>query len=192
MPQETIPQDSRYVPFVQQPYCCVPTCLQMVAYKNKLPVLSQEYIGAKLGLVVPPEDAGYFYNVAVSEKPVVSSGYGTRIQDSDYSLETFLATEQWPLKVIQKLASTLTSESVLFEQLSQVEADQGDALICLQNDRGYGHVMVFDRLVSDGIRVIDPSPQHAKWRTLPVAEVYDRIQRHGDDNFGGLWVLERL
>ena len=191
MSLETTPEDTRYVPFVQQPYCCVPTCLQMVAYKNDLPLLPQEYIGAKLGLVVPPEDEKYFYNVAVSEEPPVASGYGTRIQDPDFSLENFLVEERWPLKLVKKLASTLTSKTVLLEQLSQVESAYGDVLICLQNDRGYGHVVVFDRLIDGDVRIIDPSPLHPKWRTLPLNDVYTRIQNHGDDNFGGLWHLSQ-
>ena len=192
MAHEVTPSDSRYVPFVQQPYCCVPACLQMVAYKNELPVLPQEYIGAKLGLVVPPEDGEYFYDANVSDKPVVSSGYGTRIQDPKYSLEAFLDSESWPLRLKKELASQIASKEFLLNRLVEIEEANEDALICLQNNRGFGHVMVFDRIIDGQVRVIDPSPQHAKWQMLSGQDMYERIQKHGDDNFGGLWLLERV
>lgn len=186
------PQNSRYRPIGQKPYCCVPTCIQMVLEKNGLPKLSQEAIGIELGLVVPPEYAEEFENVPVSETPVASSGFGTRIQDPDYSLEHLIEKEQWPFRLELKLASTIADEQALIDMLQAVEARDGDALICYQNDRSTGHVTVFNRMVNNKIDIIDPSPLHDKWRSLEIGDVYQRIRDHGDANVGGIWLLERV
>lgn len=60
---------SRYIPFTQQEYCCVPACIQMVMYKNSIPLVSQEDIGNALGLTVPEEDAYLFKSPQTGEKP---------------------------------------------------------------------------------------------------------------------------
>lgn len=184
-------ESTRYRPISQKPYCCVPTSLQMALEKNGLPKLTQEAIGAQLGLVVPPAYADEFENVQVSEAPVVSSGFGTRIQDPAYSLEHLISEMQWPFALTKHLSSTLANEESLHRLLDSVESKDGDALICYQNDKGYGHVVVFDRIIDGQIRIVDPSPDFDKWREMSVSEVYDRIQKHGDKNMGGLWILER-
>ncbi|HEY1063773.1 MAG TPA: Type 1 glutamine amidotransferase-like domain-containing protein [Candidatus Saccharimonadales bacterium] len=185
-------ENSRYRPISQKPYCCVPTCLQMVLEKNGLPRPTQEAIGIQLGLVVPPEFAEEFEDVPVSEKPLVSSGFGTRIQDPNYSLDSLIKKEQWPLKLTIRLASDIASEQALADILQDVETRDSDALICYQNDRGFGHVTVFNRMVNKEVGIIDPSPLYDKWRTLDLTDIYRRIQKHGDANMGGIWLLERV
>lgn len=183
--------NTRYWPITQKPYCCVPTSLQMVLQKNKLPKLSQEIIGNELGLIVPPEYADEFENVQVSEEPIVSSGFGTRIQDPDFSLERLIKKQKWPFTLTKRLASDIKSEQELLSILTAIEKQDDDALICYQNNKGYGHVVVFDRVIGDKLRIIDPSPNDDKWREVSVTEMHKRIQAHGDKNFGGVWLLER-
>lgn len=184
--------NTRYWPITQKPYCCVPTSLQMVLQKNQLPKLSQEVIGNELGLVVSPEYADEFEHVQVSEQPIVSSGFGTRIQDPDFSLERLIKKQKWPFILTKRLASNIDSEQTLRDILTIVERRDDDALICYQNDKGYGHVAVFDRVIDDKLRIVDPSPNDDKWREISMADMYARIQAHGDKNFGGVWLLERV
>lgn len=68
----TTPSDSRYIPFTQQPSCCVPTCIQMVMYRQDIPLLAAEEIGHHLGLTVPPERSALFYGDVETE---VSDGF---------------------------------------------------------------------------------------------------------------------
>lgn len=185
------PEDTRYIPLTQQPYCCVPTSIQMVLYKNGLPLLSQEEIGLDLGLTVSAQEADLFYDVPAYDEPIVSSGFGTRIQDPDYGLEKLIQKREWPFELSLFLASSLQSREAFIELLTDAEAHDNDVLLCHQNDRGYGHVVVFDRLTDEGVRIVDPSPSHAKWRTIEVDDMYDRIVRHGDNNYGGAWVLKQ-
>ncbi len=52
---EIVPKDSRYIPFSQQPYCCVPTSIQMVMYRHNIPLVPAEELGYHLGLTVPKD-----------------------------------------------------------------------------------------------------------------------------------------
>jgi dipeptidase E len=185
-------EHSRYEPISQKPYCCVPTCLQIVLQRNGLPKPSQEEIGIELGLVVPPEYADEFENVTVRDEPIVSSGFGTRIQDPNYSVETLIEKKGWPFSFSRTLATQISDVNKLRDLLTDVESRNADALICYQNDRGYGHVVVFDRLIDNDVWFVDPSPNYDKWRSMSIAEVYKRIQAHGDVNSGGIWHLEKM
>lgn len=187
-----VASDSRYIPFTQQPYCCVPASLEMVLYKNGLPLLSQEEIGLELGLVVAKKDADLFSNVPAFDRPIVSSGFGTRVQDPDYGLDKLIKKYNWPFTPSLILASEIKSDQALLEQLKNAEERDDDVLICYLTDNGYGHVVVFDRLANGVIRVVDPEPNHAKWRTINPVDMFNRIQQHGDNNFGGLWVFKKI
>lgn len=192
MTKEVVPLNTRYVPFVQQPYCCGPACIQMVLYKNHLPLLSQEQIGAELGLIVPTELKNAFYNVDARDKPVVGSGFGTRIQDPDFSLAKLIEKQAWPFRFTTELASSFINEEVFIHRLKELVLDDSDALICFQNDQGTGHVCVLDTIDDQTVTLMDPSQNYPKWRAISYPELFKRVQAHGDDNFGGIWILERV
>lgn len=191
MARDVVPSDTRYVPFVQQPYCCGPACLQMILYKNGLPLLPQEQIGAELGLVVPTELKGAFYNADVRDEPVVKSGFGTRIQDSEFSLDKLIEKQGWPFAFSVELASTFSDETAFIDRLkSLVEADT-DTLVCFQNDHGTGHICVLDIVTGEKVRIMDPSQNYPKWREMKHSDLYKRVKAHGDVNYGGIWILEK-
>jgi hypothetical protein len=189
MATDVVPTDSRYVPFVQQPYCCGPACLQMVLYKNNLPLVSQEQIGAELGLVIPPEAKDAFFNADVRDKPVVGSGYGTRIQDSEFGLDKLIEKQNWPFNFSVELASAFPDETSFIARLKELVAADTDVLVCFQNDHGTGHICVLDIVGSDTVRVMDPAQSYPKWRSMSYADIYGRVKAHGDDNYGGIWIL---
>src|SRR5688572_25988968 len=80
------PNDSRYVPFTQQDWCCVPTSVQMVMYRLGIPLLPAEEIGFHIGLTVPSDQAELFYDVRTSEEPPTDVGYGTQIATPGFGL----------------------------------------------------------------------------------------------------------
>jgi len=190
------PIDTRYIPFSQQPYCCVPTCLQIVLYKNSLPLQPQEQIGAQLGLVVPPEEEKYFWNVATS-KEVPIAGYGTRIQEPVYGLEQFITKNHLPFTVEFQLSKGLKSPQALRQQLVKLQADDDDVLICFRsgtvygNDHTNGHVCVFDVVEENTVRLVDPIPNFPKWRNVEIDKLFKAIRLHEDKRMGGLWILKR-
>ncbi len=191
MATNTTPANTRYVPFVQQPYCCGPACLQMILYKNRLPLVPQEEIGAELGLVVPLDFKNLFYNVDAREEPVVSSGFGTRIQDPSYSLEKLIKKLAWPFDLEIKLASRFTTQDELINEMRELVSVDADVLVCFQNENGTGHICVLDVIDIDSVRVMDPSSNYPKWRVISHTDIFDLVKAHGDDNYAGLWILKK-
>lgn len=191
---EASPNDSRYIPFTQQPYCCVPTSIQMIMYRNSIPLVPAEEIGYHLGLTVTLEDANYFYNVRSSATPPAESGFGTNISRPEYEPNTAFKRLGIPLSFQMRFASTIASEESLLDSLRKIEADNTDALLCFnhgvirgQYEPNSGHVVVFDKIINGQVRVLDASPRQPKWRLLGASLLFDALQQHGDNNSGGIW-----
>ena len=195
-PQAT-PENSRYIPLTQQPACCVPTCLQMVMYKNNIPLIPAEEIGYHLGLVVHPDSSKYFYNARTSvDKP--SAGYGTRIYLSEFEPNTAFKNLNIPLRLTVVPISKIDGVDELARTLQKIEADDGDALLCFNHgvsldeiEKDWGHVVVFDRMVDGKVRIIDPSPEHPKWQLIELEKMFEAMVKHGDSNSGGIWLIYR-
>jgi len=193
---EITPKASRYIPFTQQPACCVPTCIQMIMYKNNIPLIPAEEIGYALGLIVHPDKSNLFYNTRTSTtRP--AAGYGTRIYDPEYEPNVAFKKLNIPLSFSIKSITDIRSEKQLIKTLSEVESFNQDVLICfhqgaLENDpnKDWGHVCVFDRIINGEIRFIDPSPSDAKWRTFSAEALFESMQQHGAQRSAGLWYLE--
>jgi hypothetical protein len=194
---EAVPKDSRYVPLTQQPFCCVPTCIQIVMYKNGLALIPAEEIGYHLGLVVHPKDAKLFYKVRTSETPP-PAGFGTRIYDPQFEPNAAFEKLNIPLSHSIQPISEIGSAAELIAIVKDVEASNDDVLLCfnhgaLVNDPNmdWGHVCVFDRVEGDQIRIVDPSPNHPKWRTVDSKQMYEAMQKHGIQRSAGLWHLTK-
>jgi len=163
----------------------------MILYKNGLKLLPQEKIGAELGLVVPPDVEQAFYNADVRDKPVVDSGYGTRIQDPDFSLPKLIEKQGWPFEFSTELASSFDNQEALINRLTELVASDTDVLVCFQNDHSTGHICVVDIVDENNVRVMDPSQQYPKWRSMSHSDIFGRVKAHGDDNYGGIWILAK-
>lgn len=193
-----VPNDSRYIPFTQQASCCVPTSIQMVMYKLGIPLLPAEEIGWNLGLVVSPEDGYLFYNARTSEVPP-SAGYGTRIYEPGFDLNTAFKNMDIPLNFALKPIQEISSQSELVKILNKVEAENDNALLCFNhgalvddNARDWGHVVVFDRIIEGGIRIIDSSPTHPKWRVVQPEKMFEAMVVHGKKKTSsGVWFLRQ-
>ena len=192
------PYDSRYVPFTQQAYCCAPTCIQMVMYKNKIPLVPAEVIGYRLGLVVPPSDARLFYNARTSEEAPVA-GYGTRIQLEEFSPNKAFHDLGIPLEMVVNDIAGFGSAGEVLEFLRKAEEGNRDVLLCFNHgalvddpSRDWGHLVLFDRIVAGKLRIIDPSPSHPKWRLVEPEKMFLALKKHGEKpTAAGLWELRR-
>jgi hypothetical protein len=196
--KDVVPANSRYIPFTQQAQCCAPTCIQMVMYKNEIPLVSAELLGYHLGLVVPPSEARLFYNVRTSEaKP--TAGYGTRIYMEEFSPNKAFKNLNIPLTLnVNKIANfNLVEEVTSF--LAKAEKENRDVLFCFNHGaliddstRDWGHLTLFDRLIDNKIRIIDPSPTHPKWRLVTPEKMFYAMKKHGEKpTAAGLWELNR-
>ncbi len=176
---------------MQQLYCCVPTCIQIVLYKNGISLLSQEEIGKELGLVVPEDIKDLFNYVETAKEPPIGSGFGTRIQQEEFSMPKLIQKQGWPFTFEPLLASKFKTVDDFSSKLMEFIDADSDALVCFQNDHDAGHVCVVDTINDYGVRLIDPSQHFPKWRLMSVQELFDRVQSHGDDNYGGIWIFSK-
>jgi len=191
------PSDSRYIPLTQQPSSCVPTCIQMVMYKNDIPLLPAEEIGYYLGLTVHPDRAGLFHIVRTAENPP-PAGYGTQIYKPEYEPNSAFKKHDIPLKFSKKLVSEIGSPQELLVLLATIEDKDGDALLCFHHgelidddSKNWGHVVVFDRILDGQIRIVDPSPDQPKWRLVKAEKLYSAMRKHGEQKSAGIWLLDK-
>lgn len=190
--KEIVPSDTRYIPLTQQPWCCVPTCIQMVMLKHGVALLPAEQLAIEMGLVVPEEDKRYFWNVPSGDKP--SSGYGTNLMS--ISLDTVFQKLQIPLRATFTLINSFSDRNSLLSYLQDRQQHDSNILLCfdwgvLHDDPQYtgGHVCVFDRVDEERVRYIDPSPKAAKWRYVEVEKLYNAMIAHGKQNMAGCWEI---
>lgn len=192
------PKDTRYIPLTQQAACCVPTCIQMVMYKNNITLVPAEEIGYHLGLVVHPDRAHLFYKArtAIKAPPV---GYGTQIYLPEYEPNAAFKKLGVPLVFSNISISELNSGSDLLSQLEKIETADGDALLCFNHGaliddelKNWGHVCVFDRIIDGKIRVVDPSPEHPKWRRVDAKKMFEAMKKHGVKKSAGIWLLSKV
>lgn len=193
-PYQSAPTDSRYIPFTQQDYCCVPTSIQTIMYRNNIPLIPAEELGYHLGLTVPTDVADLFFKPRVSDTPPSTAGYGTQIDNPDYEPNKVFKKLGIPLAFELKLANELEDVNDLLDVLQQVESNDTDALLCFNHGvmRGEykpnsGHVVVFDRIIDEKVRIVDASWKHPKWRLVEPSLLLDAIKCHGNENSGGIW-----
>lgn len=186
---------SRYIPITQQPYCCAAACVQMIMYKNGIPLLPQESIAYQLGLAVPDDEKHLFEKTHVRETG--RQGWGLQISWKQYSLETCFEKLSIPLRVRYYMSSQIPSIEDLKETLTDLQSEDADILLSFAyeelwgQDGEAGHVCVFDRIEGDDVWMIDPEQNVPKFRKTTIAQLYAAMKKHGLDAFNGLILLER-
>src|SRR5882724_1582645 len=113
------PNDSRYVPFTQQAYCCAPTSIQMIMYRHRIPLIPAEELGYHLGLVVSPDEKALFYDVRTANDPPSAAGFGTQIYNPEYEPNKVFQKLGIPLEFTLRPAADIGSEAELVEVRSE-------------------------------------------------------------------------
>ncbi len=199
-----VPPDTRYIPLQQQPYCCVPTCVQMIMLRHNIPLRPAEELGAYMGLIVPPEDAGFFYNPAVvSPRPEIGYGSAHVVSPETHPNNAFERLDI-PLRMEEERIDLFDDAQALEARLHEIVNTGLDALLCLRwadvMDSGTiiepvdmlsGHVVVVDTFLDNGnLRIIDPA-RGQKWREYPVETLYKSAHAHTPGRGGGIWVFRK-
>lgn len=182
--------DPRYQIITQEPYCCVPACIQMVLKRRGLPILDQEGIGIQLGLVVPPVEAAYFNNVSAGKAP--PAGWGTRINIRRYGLNKFFTVNKLNLESVYMLPNDFKqARDFIEERLGQ----NNDLLVCFKygvlyhNNIPYGHASLIERIDGQKITLVDPAYERKK---VTIKDLLSSIKDHRKGNIvlGGIWAIE--
>ncbi len=159
--KDVTPKDTRYIPFTQQSYCCVPTSISIVMYKLGIPLIPQELLGYHLGLVVGKKDKNLFWNPVTGEKP--GTGYGTRISKKQYNANLIFKKLKIPIKVTDYPIEDFKSKKDLVSFISSCVKQNKNLIAFLRsgilnnNKKMNGHACVIDRIypAKDTIRLID-------------------------------------
>jgi hypothetical protein len=193
---EIVPKDSRYIPFSQQPYCCVPTCIQMIIYRHNIPLIPAELLGYYLGLNVPPDTAKFFWNVRMNKKPPIS-GYGTQVYEKEFEPNRAFKKLKIPLKLEFKLISSFENFSTFKKYLAELSKKDFDVFACFnhgvlieESDKDWGHVCVIDKIYpsKNTVRLIDPA-RAPKWRVVTMKKLYEAMRAHRSKKSAGFWEL---
>lgn len=192
---DIIPRDSRYIPLTQQPYCCVPTCIQMIMLRRGMRLVPQELMGYYLGIVVPKRYLKYFWHGRTGKRPI--SGYGTQIFNKRYELNRAFSKLRIPLKAKLRLIDSFKDSESVKRYLAEAEKKDKDVLVCFDygalygTSYHYGHVCVLDRVYATKgeVRLVDPSRIASKWRYVKMDRLYRAMKVHGNARAGGLWEL---
>ena len=193
MKKEVIPKDARYVPLTQQKWCCVPTCIQMVMLRHRIPLVSAELMGYYLRIVVPKADGKLFWNVRTTTKRP-KAGYGTQLNE-EFTANPMFQKLKIPLRMRWKLIDTFDSYNAYQKYVKKCISSGQDVLVCydygtlFDDDYHGGHVCVLDRVYmkKGETRIIDPGAKEPKWRTVRIQKLYEAMKYHGRKNMGGFW-----
>jgi len=167
----------------------------MIMYRLGIPLMPQEDLAYALGLTVPKEDVPLFKKTRTGQRP--DSGWGTHIQDAEFRMEKILPELGIPLAVRYYLIDQIPSVADLKETLTALVGEDADVLVCYDyialwdTDTSNGHVNVFDYIEGDTVWLVDPAAGVPKYRKTTVKKLYDAMRVHGENNMGGLWLLEK-
>jgi len=194
-----IPKDSRYVPLVQQPYCCVPACISMIMLKHKIPLVSQELLGYYLGLVIPKKDKKFFWNPRTGKKPL-SGGYGTQIRKKRYHPNTVFPKLKIPLKMKYYSREEFNNIKEYTCFIKKVVRENRDVLVCYNYRALYGignnggHVSLIEKVIPGDkeVRLVDPTRWRAKWRIVEIKKLVKAIEVHQLENCPGFWEFIKI
>lgn len=200
-----VPKDSRYIPFTQQPYCCVPTSILMVMYRHDIPLIPAEELGYHLGLTVPKEAAKFFWRMRTGKRrpsPLrPTAGYGTRIYEGKYDPDKVFKRLGIPLTMRLRSIASFKNFSGFKRYLVDLSKQDLDVLLCFHHGtlvknpaKDNGHVVVLDKVYAGKqiLRYVDPARDAEKWRTFSMREIYDAMKAHPNQKVAGFWELRLL
>lgn len=180
----------RYLAFNQQPFCCVPACIQMIMYRRRIPLFSQELIGSELGLVVPKRTTWILHNARTGKRPV--SGWGTQVEREEYSLNSFFERNSIPL--YERYYSPEKIHSLTQVLLNHKRQDD-DLMACFRYGTLYGtksingHVSLVESIHEDTVLLVDPKYGVPKFREVSVTRLKKAIEIHGQIRRAGIWSI---
>ena len=185
-------QGHKYKVIKQKPYCCVLACISIILDRRGISHGSQEEIGYKLGLIVPPEDAHFFERVRTGPKPL--AGYGTQVSKARYSINSFFRKAGINLKeTYYWIEDIKTPKRFIADQL----ASGNDIMVCfnykaLYGRGDWGHVSIIESMDNDTVTLIEPGKNSPSRRKVSIDKLLHAMEVHGRPRRGGLWIIEAV
>lgn len=180
----------KYSKIAQKKYCCVGACLEMVLNRHGITKFDQEEIAYELGLIVPPHLVNNYRRARTGAKP--ASGYGTQIQNRQYSINRFFTKNEINL---QESYHYITDLGMAENFLANCK-DQ-DILIVFhcgtlynKPEADWGHMVLFDHL-SDKCIVIQENSAARNIEKIELPKLIQAIKTHGTKNGAGFYLIKK-
>lgn len=179
----------KYIPITEQPYCCVPACVQMILLRRNIPLISQEEIGYDMGLIVPKKDKKLFKKVRTGKKP--KAGWGTQTAKSIYSINNFFRKNK--INLNEKHFFLIKLKEIL--KFLQNELKDKDIIVCFNYKKLYnqgesgGHVSIVENIKGNYVTLIDSEYGVPKYRKVSLKRISAAIKFHGNEKRAGFWVI---
>ena len=162
----------RYKLIKQEPYCCVPRCLQMIFDRNNIPYDSQITIAKELGLEEGKEHIG------------------TQVYKEEYSICKYLKKHKIPLVFEYKFSLNYDNVKTF---LNNHKDD--DIIACYKRGIMFGkkleggHASVIEKIEDDMITLIYPEDESG-YRKVHLELLLNAIRIHGKQNMAGFWIFK--
>jgi len=164
----------------------------MVLHRRNLPLLSQEEIGKELGLNVPVEDVRLLPHAYTDDPP--KSGWGTRIDLEEYSLNRFFERRDYPLRERYLDPEHFPDKPTVW--LSNQLAADNDVLVSFDyqmawgREMSFGHSSLVEAVDDDAATLVDPAYAAPKLRDISPERLLTAMWARGIENRGGFSVIE--
>ncbi len=180
----------KYKKIVQKKYCCVGACLEMVLNRHHIKNSGQEDIAYQLGLIVPYEDKDDYKKVRSGKMPI--AGYGTQIQEEQYSINNFFKKNK--ISLVEKYYY-LTDYEEAKEFLYKY--NDYDILIIFHcgtlydnPNADWGHMILFERIENDEVTILENGPKR-DIEKVTLEKLLDSIKIHGKEKGAGFYLIEK-
>jgi len=164
----------RYKLIKQEPYCCVPRCLQMILDKHNIPYDSQMKIAKELGLRNDEE-----WN-------------GTQTWKEEYSIYNYFKKHSIPLS-FEYLFILNYDDVEIF--LNKHKDD--DIIVCYKRGIMFGknleggHAAIIEKIEDDTVTLIYPEDEKG-YREVSLKLLLNAIECHGKENMAGFWLFRKI
>lgn len=157
----------------QEPYFCVPRCLQMILDRNNIPYDSQSEIAKELGF---RNDEKY---------------KGTQVQKEEYSIDNYLKRHKIPLtyKYIYNLNYKEVKELLNKHKDDDIVACYKRGIMFGKNLEG-GHATIIEKVKNDIVTLIYPEDETG-YRDVSLKALLNAIECHGKENMAGFWLFRK-
>lgn len=180
----------KYKKIVQKKYCCVGACLEMVLNRHHIENSGQEDIAYQLGLIVPDEVKDNYKKVRSGKKPI--AGYGTQIQEEQYSINHYFNENKIPL--VEKYYYITDYE----EARDFLYKHNGDDILIIFHcgtlydnpNADWGHMVLFEKIENGEVTILENGPKR-DIEKISLEKLLNSIKTHGKEKGAGFYLIEK-
>lgn len=163
----------KYKLIKQEPFCCVPRCLQMIFDKIKIPYDSQKEIAHELGFINDDKH------------------HGTQVEKEEYSISRYLEKHNIPLTFKYFYITSLKDAKTFLNNNSE-----DDIMVCYKRGVMFnkimegGHATLIEKVEGNYVTLIYPEDKLG-YRIVLLEQLLEAIKLHGQENMAGFWLFKK-